>query len=159
MIRVDPRLIALKLVLDALNVPTKPESLRARTKIQKAVYLAQSAGAPLGYDFGWYVKGPYSTSLTQDYYALSREDDGAEGYRLDDQVQSSLSKLGKPAEVPVGIKLSDAEWLELLASVHFLRKVSRKDEAAALEILRKQKPRLVEYARAAEGKLQEMSLL
>jgi uncharacterized protein YwgA len=156
---VDPRLVALKLVLNAVNVPTKPETLRARTKIQKAVYLAQNAGAPLGYAFGWYVKGPYSPGLTQDYYALSREDDGAEGFRLDDKVQASLSKLRDLDEVPQGVDLKDDQWLELLASLHFLHRVSRKDDEAAMEILRKQKPRLVPFAVAARDKLREMSLL
>jgi uncharacterized protein YwgA len=156
---VEPRLVVLKLILDALGVSAKPESLQARKAIQKAVYLAQSAGAPLGYSYGWYVKGPYSPSLAQDYYALSRQEGGVHGFQLNDAVRTSLSKLGRPAQLPAGVKLSEADWLELLASVHFLYAVRNRDKSGVRAVLTRQKPQLVVYMDAAETRLREMSLL
>ena len=33
----------------------------------------QVAGTDLGYRFGWYIRGPYSTTLTQDAFTLKDE--------------------------------------------------------------------------------------
>src|SRR3712207_9330456 len=44
-----------------------------RKRVQKAVYIGQLTGVDLGYRFSWYVKGPYSTALTRDYYDLAED--------------------------------------------------------------------------------------
>jgi len=43
-------------------------SLDTRVILQKKVYFLQEFGCKLGYNFGWYLKGPYSTDLTRDAY-------------------------------------------------------------------------------------------
>jgi len=35
-----------------------------RLKLQKLVYILHSEGMDLGYDFTWYIYGPYSSTLT-----------------------------------------------------------------------------------------------
>ncbi len=57
--------INLKLVLDKLNIPSDYSTIKQRTKVQKAVYLAQCAGVDLGYTFGWYTKGPFCPELSK----------------------------------------------------------------------------------------------
>lgn len=75
----DQRSAALKLVLDHLGT-NDISTVDDRMEVQKAVYLAQKAGVSLGYSYGWYVRGPYSPSLTRDYYDLV--DDIPEGMTL-----------------------------------------------------------------------------
>jgi len=52
----------------------KPEpdlnSFDEKLTIQKAVHIAQSLGIGWTYDFGWYVRGMYSSQLTVDLYNL-----------------------------------------------------------------------------------------
>ena len=38
--------------------------------VQKAVYLAQAAGAPMGYKFAWYPRGPHSCALAGSIYDM-----------------------------------------------------------------------------------------
>ena len=44
------------------------ESFDDRLMSQKKVYLLQSLGTDLGYTYNWYVRGPYSPSLTNNIY-------------------------------------------------------------------------------------------
>ena len=60
-----------------------------------------------------------------------------------------------PPQVPLG----QEDWLELVSSLHDLRKVSGWDAPKALEVLIRQKPRLAPYTDWAEKKLQEVKLL
>ena len=62
----EPRLIALRLYLDQLGVSSDIETVSDRKRVQKAVYLGQLSGVDFGYRFGWYLMGPYSTTLTED---------------------------------------------------------------------------------------------
>ena len=159
----DPRMVALKLLLDALGVKSEPDSFEARKRLQKAVYLAQQAGGDLGYRFGWYIHGPYSPQLTQDYFGLSEAidegDKSYEGHELTDEYQAKLKKLIADWGVQVKTGLSQLSWLELLASVHFLERSSRLNFDDAKKILDKQKPDLAPFAALAQEQLKKMSLL
>jgi uncharacterized protein YwgA len=85
---------------------------------QKVVYLLQEAGVSLGYDFGWYVSGPYSPSLADDGYEISRmKMSGEENASIDLDVAGKIAKLFR------GIDISDIKapyQLELLASLVFV---------------------------------------
>jgi hypothetical protein len=114
--------IGLKLTMNALGLPARLESFPDRLILQKAVYLSQAAGVLLGYHYNWYLRGPYSPSLTRDAFAVAAElaqgSDEGQGWRLDETSLQRLEDL-KPL-------LNDQEpdqrarHLELLASVHFL---------------------------------------
>jgi uncharacterized protein YwgA len=43
-----------------------------RIKLQKLVYILKSLGVDFGYDFTWYIYGPYSSDLTHDGYLFTR---------------------------------------------------------------------------------------
>ncbi|MGP0068098.1 MAG: hypothetical protein ACLQGP_31440 [Isosphaeraceae bacterium] len=62
-------------------------------------------------------------------------------------------------QVPPEVPLSEEDWLELVASLHFLRKISGFDRSRALDVLRREKPRLADFADVAEKKLAEIQLL
>jgi len=96
-------------------------SLSSRIVLQKKVYFAQAFGIDLGYGFGWYVFGPYSTELTKDAYGLlglESRIEPAQDRGLQTQVQK-LNEFFQKAE-ELGSEGSEPYWLELLSSLHFL---------------------------------------
>jgi hypothetical protein len=134
----DRRQIGLKLALDALGRELRLLEFTERLILQKTVYLLQAAGVRLGYSFSWYRRGPYSSTLTRDAFAIVAESmqgtDDASGWKLDPGSQALLARL-RPLFDPAG-----ADDLELFASVHFLQRShdgQGKDAAALQEVLRR----------------------
>ena len=157
----DGRLVVLKKILDSLHIPTSVTDLDARKRIQKAVYLTQAAGVGLGYGYGWYLRGPYSTSLARDYYAMALElrmGEVAEP-ELRDDVQAQLTPIKAIVDVPEGVNLPQPDWLELLASVHFLRAVRGLDDGGTSEVMTKEKASLAPYQARAVESLKQVGLL
>lgn len=96
-----------------------PRSFDERVKLQKTVYLLQEFGFDLGYDFSWYVHGPYSVLLTRDGYALARSDFRPKSVRLTEDYEDKFRQFVSDF---LGQKKNNTKWLELLASMLFLRK-------------------------------------
>jgi hypothetical protein len=117
----------------------------------------------LGYRFGWYLKGPYSTDLTKDYYGLAEAiasgDRDYAGKSLPEPLRVQLQKVRPLMTVPGNLGLAQEDWLELVSSLHYLRKIQGRAREQALEILRREKPRLVPFADCAENKLVQVGLL
>ena len=159
----EPKLVALKLFLDELGIPASIETIDDRKKVQKAVYLGQLSGVDLGYRFGWYLKGPYSTSLTKDYFslaeALTSNDQSYSGKEFSASVRDRLRSVLPLMEVPEGIVLPQEDWLELVSSLHYLRKVQGLDESSADLKLQQSKPRLAPLAPHAKDYLSKANLL
>lgn len=157
----DNKLLVLKLYLDNLGVPLKIESVEDRKLVQKAVYLGQLSGIDLGYRYGWYKLGPYCASLTDDYYDLDRalavNPSEADGKQFSDAVQSKL-KVIKPLLNPQ-CQLPADQWLELLASYHYLREIRRKPHEEAKKVLALEKPQIANYADRAKELLEKFKLL
>lgn len=146
------KLLALKLVLETLGVGTNIENVTARKEKQKAIYLVKAlAGLDLGYSYGWYIRGPYSPSLANDYYELQSPNEALNGTLRADILQSLnvlrnnvLENELKPQQ------LERPEWLELLASWHYLKVVSSYTTPQAETKLREQKPHLAPYIDSAQ---------
>jgi uncharacterized protein YwgA len=124
----------LALVLGHLGVPVDLDTFSKRFNIQKKIYLSQIAGVDLGYRFSWYLRGPYSTSLTDDAFTL--KDEISEGladheeYQLHEAVTEALDQASKIWERPGDVVISDDDWLELLASLHYLRHIAYRPPGA-----------------------------
>ncbi len=142
----DAKQIALKVVLDQLGEADEIASVNDRLRIQKAIYLAQAAGIGLGYHYSWYVKGPYSTQLTQDYYklndALSAGDTSHAGLVLNPSLAAIVPRVKDILALPEELNIPQHSWYEALASLHFLMVTSRKSEPEAIEFLSSVKPHL-----------------
>src|ERR1700680_4200455 len=124
----EPRLTVLALLLDALGVGADIETVDDRKRVQKAVYVAQRSGVDLGYRYSWYKRGPYSRALTRDYYELADSIEIGEHTNGDKLRPASLAKLRKLRPLfaaPQETGLAQADWLELVALVGFLRAVQR----------------------------------
>ena len=152
------RQIALKLLLENLGVDPKIETQDDRKRVQKAIYIGQLSGVDLGYRFSWYLKGPYSPELTRDYYAMAEEiqagDTSYENKELRPDYLQRLGKIRRFLDPKTGHDQS--EWLELLASYHYLRQVSRKSHEEAVSIFQKQKPNLLPFIGVAQETFDEM---
>jgi len=137
----DRRQIGLKLVLEALGLEAKLGTFDDRLILQKAIYLAQEAGANLGYFFRWYLYGPYCPALTKDAFAVEEDMaagfDDAEGWILGSDLQEALEKVKPPLAADPA---SRRRKLELLASVHFLltrKQVTSERPADICEVLQR----------------------
>ena len=154
--------IELALVLNKLGrMPLALDSFARRFDLQKRVYLAQVCGADLGYRYGWYLHGPYCRALTADAFLLRDEiADGErdfEKYALREDVSGRLERATALSERPAAFRGSEAEWLELLASLHYLRHIvycpggERPDFPKAFGLLAETKPQFAE--RKSDAKL------
>lgn len=155
----ETHLQTLRLVLNDLDVPLDTSSIQGRIAMQKAIYLAQVGGIPLGYQFSWYVKGPYSRSLADDYYRASIEQSEFGDRGLKREVRDQLMRLKALFAPPAEAAISRSDWLELLASWQYLRTRANKAQDEAEQMMQRQKPHIAAEVRAAERALQEHGLL
>jgi uncharacterized protein YwgA len=159
----DGRLVVLGRVAEALAEDVQISTFECRKRFQKAIYLAQTAGVDLGYRFGWYLKGPYSTALTRDYYsmaeALAGGDQISAQQQLKNEIRAKLAGILPLFTVPQGVPLNKADWMELLASWHYLRKVSRFDHEEARAFMQDRKSHLVPFIARANDQLAAFGII
>jgi uncharacterized protein YwgA len=164
--------IQLKLVLDRAGVPVELDTFSKRFNIQKRVYLIQVAGCDLGYRYGWYLRGPYSTNLTADAFTLKTELTAGEqeylSHSLSAQAAESIDKAKSLWEGPEDARIDSDGWLELLASLHYLKHIAywpkniTRDFDAVFAKLVESKPKFANAqvaARRAWDRLDEFGLL
>lgn len=164
--------IELALVLEHLGVPIDLGTFSKRFNIQKKIYLAQVVGCDLGYRFGWYLRGPYCTALTEDAFTLKDEvsegDTEHNNFRLESKVTKALDKAKALWQEPKDYRGSCDEWLELLASLHYLRHIVyrpqgvKRDFDDAFALLVKAKPQFTsrkDQAKQAWKRLDEFGLV
>lgn len=136
----------LHLVLDRLGLGNSIATIDDRIAIQKAVCLIQEAGLQLGYSYNWYVRGPYSPALASDYYQLAG--DGAanpDGLVLTPFAVGVVTKVESVFNTPPNVPLTRVHWLELLASIVFLKKRYRLTDEAVRAKIAASKPNLLPY--------------
>lgn len=154
---------ALKLLLDGLGLPAAISTVRDRKTVQKSIYLVQASGVDLGYRYNWYRMGPYAPSLTRDYFGLAESlaagDDDSSQYELQSSVRSRVDTVRGLLEVPAGVSLDQADWLELLASVHYLMVERGMPPEVMLEQIEKQKQHVAPFTATALSMLQDVGLI
>jgi uncharacterized protein YwgA len=105
-----------------------------RLKYQKLIYLVQNSGLSLGYGYNWYVRGPYSPSLTQDLFEINRNNQIFEsGKRLALQNEQEIAKRIETIKTLLGKNIENSVFLEVLASLIYLKKSSAKSDCASLK--------------------------
>lgn len=113
-----------------------------RMEMQKAVYLLQDMGVPVGdYGFRWYQHGPYSQRLHDDmYYENGR---GCRAINLSKEYNESINRLRDVIHNKAGKAYSISNWVECLASLHYLSEnllsfsASKEDVVRELETRKK----------------------
>lgn len=113
-----------------------------RLRLQKFIYLMQAFDVYLGYDFSWYLRGPYCTRLATCGFALADgiyqripQHDGTNRF-ASNTVQNRFNKFKEY----IGGKENDAAYLEIAASLHYLIKAVELNESKALKRVRKKVP-------------------
>jgi len=109
-------------VLDILEVG-KPgmDDFSNRIKYQKIIYLLQASGISLGYGFNWYIRGPYSSPLAHVLFNIDDETyENCQNIPFNDneRVVSSLTDFKNK----LGDNIDDIDYLEVLASLHYINK-------------------------------------
>lgn len=101
-------------------------SLETRISFQKTIYFLDILDVGVDYHFSWYLRGPYSTSLAADGFALDSMDvESRTELSADVDIRSATPKLEKAKqfldEIHEDLKDMDKHSrLELAASLHFL---------------------------------------
>ena len=93
-----------------------------RLRLQKIAFLAQKLGSTGNFTFAWYVRGPYSPSLTQ---ALFQCDQAGELGKKPDLRSEEKQVIDKITELVGESGIDDSRTLELYASVWYLLPVSK----------------------------------
>lgn len=118
-----------------------------RMEMQKAVYLLQDMGVPIGdYGFRWYLHGPYSQSLQDDmHYESGRT---VSSLNLSKEYSDSIIRLHDVIHSEEGKTYSVSNWVECLASLHYLRENLLNFDATEEDVvneLEKRKPHLKDH--------------
>lgn len=164
--------ILLKLVLDRIGFGSiEIGSFNRRKILQKKVYLLQLTGLDLGYRYNWYLKGPYCPALADATFTLREEikyDNEFNDYELNSKTIKKLEKLDEITALPDAVQTEESEWLELLASLHYLKHIAywtgKNDPrfGKVFEKLSKSKPHFAEkedLAKAAWKRLEDNGLV
>lgn len=119
--------IALKLVLDAVDQELDLDTFEQRLMVQKKMYLTQLTGLDLAYRFGWYLYGPYSRELTSDAFRTKEQidmrDEGYKGKHLAPFARK-MARKAKTIWANRPDSIEEDDWLELLASLHYLKHIA-----------------------------------
>lgn len=112
--------ITLGCLLKRIDNYDNMNTFAGRLRLQKTIYLMQAFDLYIGYNFSWYIRGPYSADLTKDGFELRTIYDAIPNGKFhDDKDERRFTQFLKF----LGDKKNDADWLEIVASIHFLKKV------------------------------------
>jgi len=115
------------------------EYFNSRLRFQKLGYLAQEMGADGGFPYSWYLRGPYSSSLSNTLFMGVEVDAFKENVPLKESDKKIVSRLTNL----LGKGIDKPDTLELFASVWYLmpsRKMSGNDVDSTVEIMKAHKP-------------------
>ena len=65
-------------IVKRVNYKFSMETFQDRLKLQKHIYLLKAFGLDLGYNYNWYLFGPYSPTLTKDGFELVKDTSSSE---------------------------------------------------------------------------------
>ena len=89
-----------------------------KLEVQKITYLAQEYGIDLGYEFAWNRRGPYCKQVSEHAHKILDSDvDTDIDWANESEKLQEFAKIIKPY-------LSNTKWLEIAASLVYLRKDS-----------------------------------
>jgi len=94
-------------------------TFQGRLILQKTVYLMQAFDIYIGHNFSWYLRGPYSSHLASIGFQLQENFDKIPKGKFEKGVQKKFETFLSFMED----KKSDSDRLEILASIHFLKKI------------------------------------
>lgn len=133
--------------------PFNYEDFNDRKELQKAIYLLENMGVSVGdYSFSWDKYGPYSLSLDYDAQKLTETEE--KKFLFSDLAKSCFTRIKE--YISKNDSYTCAEWMECIASLHYLKNVFRVTQDRLIAELQKRKPYLSnEYANLKALKIVE----
>lgn len=122
--------------IDNFNMKTFSDRLR----FQKTVQLLQAFGVDLGYNYNWYLSGPYCPSLAKDGYELAKVIHKIPKLDLE-FANNTLAASYAAFKDFIHDKKGDPDQLEIAASICFLHRQKNLDEATILRLTEGKKQR------------------
>ena len=110
-----------------------------RLRLQKLIYLLQTFGIYLGYDFSWYIRGPYCSTLAANGFAL-RDIYGKIPIGKVRFENPSVQKKFKKFQDFIKNKVIDEQFLEIAASLHNLNATKTSKDMDLVQVLMDRKP-------------------
>lgn len=117
------------------------ETFQDRMKLQKLTYLAREVGFDCGLAFNWYVRGPYSPSLTRVLFSAEETGELAIDNAKPDQNETEIIRNLRQL---MGNSIDHPSELELMASVWYVLPegdLSADARGKIVRFLRNEKPR------------------
>lgn len=117
------------------------DELDHRIKLQKAVYILENMGVHVGdYSFSWNKYGPYSLELDSDAQKCNSREE--QEVIFSEIAENGFQKIKK--YISEQINYTCVQWMECIASLHYLKNVLRYEEDILLSQLRERKPYLAD---------------
>jgi len=115
------------------------DSFSDRIRVQKVVYLLKQFGADFKFGYTWYIRGPYSPSLTRTLFNPTEGE-----FRTNGPLTAEELRIVNDMRNFLGGDFYSAERMELIASVIYLIKHGPADgltsKGKIVKFLREQKP-------------------
>ena len=131
--------IDLGFIMRHFNVDFSMDTFNERLRLQKFIYLLQMFGIYLGYDFSWYIRGPYCSTLSAHGFALR----GIYNKIPQDKVRFEnpvVQKKFKRFQDFIKDRIDDVEFLEIAASLHNLNTTEESKDSDLVHTLVNRKP-------------------
>lgn len=114
-------------------------SFNDRLRFQKIIYIMNSAGIDLDYRFGWHLRGPYSSSLASDGFALTNRPETF--IDIPYRVPEKCAKIIENIREKFSNDITDISKLELFAAILFIAKSEGEStDSEIVERVRNRKP-------------------
>ena len=115
-----------------------------RLRVQKFVYLLQSFDVYLGYDYSWYLRGPYCSTLAASGFALAGfYDNIPQGVRMAFSSPAVNDRFENFKRFIAG-REKDTDFLEIAASFHFLEAGGKLTRSGMLQRVVNKRPQFTE---------------
>lgn len=116
--------IAVMLCADQMGVSMDMSDFSERLFLQKNFYLMQLFGVDLGFRFNWYLRGPYCPALTKVAFEIKEDQSFCSNSVLKEHVAKRIQQFREWATSSRPSGVQEIDWLELLASLHYLRHIA-----------------------------------
>lgn len=121
---IDPSAVNLGYILRSIpHSSFTMDTFNDRLRLQKLVYMVEAFGVYLGYDYSWYLRGPYCTSLARAGFELEQINykipDGARAKFMYPEVQKRFDRATRFI-ASIMKDPEDLTRLEIASSLHLL---------------------------------------
>lgn len=105
-------------------------TLDDRIIVQKKIFLTEKFGVNLGYDFSWYIHGPYCPQLTEAVYeCVPMGIHTFAGYSISEDAGKAVREVNKIEDLAEVVQMNHSQWLELVASLAFWHEDATEESA------------------------------